>query len=320
MTTRSDGTSVPTGVLGKAKDLAWRRLAVVRDPDRFIRRKGLALRGAWWRALHAWSYGELSKRRRLASRLPEPSVLTPIDPAIGASFTSGEAVTALTEQAVRTAQEYLAAIDLERAVAESEGKKPYLVPLAKQHPIPPGSPIFRLALHPEIVGTVARYFGYLPILTEVNVWYSPVWEADRPFAGSQRFHLDNEDFRQIKVFVYLHDIDADHSPTMYIRRDRTLELCKLHYDDMRKDNIRIDERHLRNEAIIHPYGPTGSVCMLDTSGCLHAGGRCKKERKLLVFQYLTPCSHVRNRGVHERFQYLRTPEMNEIERALLNVD
>lgn len=307
-------------MVGKVKNLAWKRLGPLRDPDRIIRRKGLPLRGAWWRALHAWRYRDISRRRRLAAQLPAPSVLSPIGANTGASFSTGPAVTALTANAVRAALDYLDGIELEQATKEGISKKDYLVPLVNKYPIPLDSPIFKLARHPEFVGTVARYFGYLPILTEVNVWYSPVFQADRDYVGSQRFHLDNEDFRQIKVFVYLHDVDAEHSPTMFIEKGRSMEICKVHYDDMRKDNIRIDERHLNGETVVNNYGPAGSVSMLDTSGCLHAGGRCRKERKLLVFQYLTPCSHVRNRGTHERFQFLARPGMNEADRALLNLD
>lgn len=320
MTTRSENISAPNGLVGKVKSFVWNRLGPFKDPDRIVRRKGLSLRSAWWRGMHAWYYRDISRRRRLAAQLPRPSVLRPIDPSIGASFTTGAAVTALTAKAVSAAQGYLQSIDLEQAVVEGISKKSYLVPLAKKYPIPLDSPIFDLALHPEFVGTVAAYFGYLPILTEVNVWYSPVWEAEKEFIGSQRYHLDNEDFRQIKVFVYLHDVDADHSPTMFLGKKRSLEICKVHYDDMRKDNIRIDEQYLREETVVHNYGPTGSVSMLDTSSCLHAGGRCKKVRSLLVFQYLTPCSHVRNKGTHERFQFLGRPGMNDVDRTVLNLD
>lgn len=320
MTTRSDSLAVPAGAVRKARGLARKVLNFLADPDRFFRRQGLPLRRAWWRAAHLWLYRDIAKRRRLASQLPGPSVLTPIDPSIGSGFTSGAAAKALTAEAVGAARDYVDSIDLEQAVAENPGLKSYLIPLAKQHPIPVENPVFELARHPEIVGTVAKYLGYLPILTYVNVWYSPVWQADKPFMGSQRFHLDNEDIKQVKVFIYLHDVDDDHSPTMYVGKDRSLELCRLHYDDMRKDNVRIDERFLGDETIVHHNGPAGSVCMLDTSGCLHAGGRCRKERKLLVFQYLTPCSHVRNRGTHQQFEFLRKAEMSELDRAVLNLD
>lgn len=319
MAGRAHNPAQSSGAVAMARSYAKKSLNFLLDPDRYFRRQDLTLRHAWWRAMHVWRFREVALRRRLAAKLPQPRVIAPISPAVGASFSTGPAVQALTAEAVQAARDYVDSIDLQRAIAENPGQKSYLIPLAKQRPLPEDSPMYKLALHPELVGTVANYFGYLPLLTYVNVWYSPAWPENEPFVGSQRFHLDNEDMQQAKVFVYLHDVDDDHSPTMYLQKDRSMALCRRHYSDMLKDDIRIDEQLLERESLIHHNGPAGSVVMLDTSGCLHAGGRCRKERRLLVFQYMTPCSHVRNIGKNQSFEFLRDQAKGELDRALLNL-
>ena len=58
----------------------------------------------------------------------------------------------------------------------------------------------------------------LPVLTYANVWYSPVLEevAERRIA----LHLDHEDLRQMKVFIYCSDVDDSAGPMYLLMRIR----------------------------------------------------------------------------------------------------
>src|SRR5688572_11129845 len=56
----------------------------------------------------------------------------------------------------------------------------------------------------EMTAIAAQYLGMIPVLSVVELWKSN--RGDVPEIGSQLFHLDNADDRQVKVFVHLCDI------------------------------------------------------------------------------------------------------------------
>ena len=81
-----------------------------------------------------------------------------------------------------------------------------------------GSPYLDFALDERVVGPVAAYLGVVPVLTDIDVWYS----AHHPKApkSSQLWHLDHADTTQIKVWIHVDEIDALSGPLTVLRRRR----------------------------------------------------------------------------------------------------
>ena len=267
------------------------------DPSRYVRESGPTLRSLWWKAEHKVRYREIRSRRALLRDVPSAHLLPDIDPAIGGRVYDSKVARDLTRDAVSAAEEHLRVIDLKTARDENKGIKSYLIPLHKIFPISLDSSIHALARNPEIVRVVGKYLGYVPILTYVSLWYSPAEDAEIAPRGSQFFHLDNEDYRQIKLFVPLHDLRLEHGPTTYLDCTTSQELWHLNQREMSENNIRIDYAKVPVDKTVQTTAPKGSIIMLDTSMCLHCGGKCQKDRFLLVFQYLTPCAHTRKQLV-----------------------
>ena len=67
------------------------------------------------------------------------------------------------------------------------------------------SKIMALATHPSMLRLVGRYLDGLPILYRINLIKSD--NAALEDGSSQFHHLDPEEFRQLKVFLLVSDVD-----------------------------------------------------------------------------------------------------------------
>ncbi len=117
------------------------------------------------------------------------------------------------------------------------------------------APILRIA---------ADYLGCKPTLSSLGVRWS--FPGGQSAEGTQLFHRDPDDWRFLKFFVYLTDVDAGAGPHAYIVRSH-LQATQLrsHYYSQRT----IDEQYGKaNTRIV--TGPAGTAFLADTSG-IHAG-------------------------------------------------
>jgi len=107
--------------------------------------------------------------------------------------------------------------------------------------------------------------------------------------------MDPEDVISFKVFVQLTDVDDDcgpfHALPAHLSRD------VLHAVGYSGVTFLTDERvaeHVGWDRVVKLTGPAGTVGFVDTTRCLHFGGRPRKAgrpvRDQLVFQYLLPTS------------------------------
>lgn len=148
------------------------------------------------------------------------------------------------------------------------------------------SKIMALARHPAVLRLVGRYLGGLPILYRINLLDSAN-EAIQP-DSSQFFHIDPEDFRQLKVFLLASDVDEDAGPLHLLTAEAS--------DEAR---LKFGHRHGRltdqqvmgaaaSEALVRCTGPAGTLAIGDTSRCFHFGSRPgRRRRHVVMIQYLT---------------------------------
>ena len=86
------------------------------------------------------------------------------------------------------------------------------------------SEVFKFVTSNFILKIVSKYLGYIPLLTHISVWWSP---NDKIYEQSSQFyHLDHEDYKQIKGFLFLSDIDEDSGPINAISSNQSLAIQK----------------------------------------------------------------------------------------------
>ena len=210
-----------------------------------------------------------------------------IDPEIGfLAVPPGGLAAEQARAAVAEVRERVSKLDVDSLCANS--RKSYLVNLLADEELGADSAIVRYVTSPEIVGVAAKYLRCVPLLTNIRVWYSPN-DSDQP-AGSQVFHIDHEDYRQMKGFLFIDDVTPESGPltllparhAIPIQRQLRMTRSKQVSDEAIADLV-------PSEDVVSLTGPAGTLGLVDTSNCFHFGSRAgTRPRLVLTFQYLTP--------------------------------
>ncbi len=144
--------------------------------------------------------------------------------------------------------------------------------------------LIRFMVCRPILDTVTAYLGSVPLLAGGALWWTPVNESA---LSSQLYHFDNEDFRQVKLFVNVFETADEHGPFTFLPADVSQRIREsVGYVTGRVD----DERALAiagPDAAIQVVGPPGSAAFVDTARCLHFGSRStRRDRLVLMIQFL----------------------------------
>ena len=144
----------------------------------------------------------------------------------------------------------------------------------------------------SFLSPIIDYLGSFPILWTSQLWFSP--NTKFTFGRSQNYHMDNEDYKQIKCFIPLEDINEENGPLTIIDAKKTKQIIKK----LKKEK-KVKYRHSKisdeimyglqdeNESI-KLTAKVGEVIYVDTSRCYHYGSRpSPKSRKLLFLQFFS---------------------------------
>lgn len=155
--------------------------------------------------------------------------------------------------------------------------------------LPPGAPaaaydlqtvvdcpgLLELVNAPHVLQIAAGYIGCKPTLSSLGVRWSFPAAADR--AHFQNFHRDIDDWRFLKLFVYLTDVDEDCGPHCYVHGShRQAFLWKAR--DYPPDEVEAAFGRHRMETIT---GPRGATFIADTLG-VHRGGTVRRSPRLIL--------------------------------------
>jgi hypothetical protein len=147
--------------------------------------------------------------------------------------------------------------------------------------------IVQIANDSRILNLVSEYLGVKPTISNVNCWWS---FGDRDVAKeAQFFHRDVDDYKFLKMFFYLTDVNDENGPHIFVKGshkiNKLLELKRF------KDAEVIE---LFGEKIITLIEPKGSCFIEDTYG-IHKGQLPQKGKRLLLqIQYSYLPLHVEN--------------------------
>ncbi len=185
----------------------------------------------------------------------------------------------------------LAKIDLRKFNKSKDG----IINLKSSKDFDIESPEIKFVTNEYLIEIVSRYLKCIPILTSLSLWFSP---NNRFIENtSQEYHLDHEDYKQVKGFLYLNEIDTETGPLNVINSLQSNKIQKLINYKMTESDKRVNDKTIQdlkknieiNENIM--VGKPGDLLLCDTSSCFHFGSRLgSKPRLILAFQYITPFS------------------------------
>ncbi len=148
--------------------------------------------------------------------------------------------------------------------------------------------IAKLASDPKLIAIASRYLGVPAVHTGNRLWWVFVTERT-PYDADKRanctFHYDLDDYKSLRFFFYLTDVDLHSSPHVCVRgsHQRKKLIHLLSYS-----------RQRLNEDIINYYGSENIVTICGQAGfgfaedtyCFHKGTEpTQKDRLILQIQF-----------------------------------
>ncbi|GJL54489.1 MAG: hypothetical protein NPIRA02_16210 [Nitrospirales bacterium] len=149
--------------------------------------------------------------------------------------------------------------------------------------------LLQFACSNEVLAIVSTYLGTIPEIGNIQLWWTQVNDATE---SSQLFHIDQEDFRQAKMFVHVTDVDHSSGPFTLVKAKaaRNIERrAASPYNRISDDEVMT---LCSTDAVIPLIGPSGTAAFVDTSRCYHFGSRSRgRDRVVLVITYI-PFHHI----------------------------
>jgi hypothetical protein len=139
--------------------------------------------------------------------------------------------------------------------------------------------LLALANSAPLVRMAAQYIGCKPTISAIGLRWS--YPQNGNGSGLQGFHRDCDDWRFIKVFVYLTDVDVAAGPHVYVGGTHQ-EHCSMRLQPYSDDEI--TDRYGASR-IASVTGPAGTGFAVDTRGIHKGMVPTQKPRLLMQIQY-----------------------------------
>lgn len=152
--------------------------------------------------------------------------------------------------------------------------------------------LLRFVTSRDLVSRLRRLLGAPPILLLPTAWWSfSNAETER---DAQLFHIDQDDIKFCKLFLYLTDVDEESGPHAYLERTHrldTIQVCRERYtgpksafdtwyrEKLRKTDTEID--HYLGLSPTHITGEAGTVFTANTRA-IHRGVKPTVRDRLIV--------------------------------------
>lgn len=135
--------------------------------------------------------------------------------------------------------------------------------------------VLRVVNDPRLLALAAQYLGCKPTLSSIGARWSMPRDGDPE--GTQVYHRDPDDWRFLKVFIYLTDVDAETGPHAYVRRSH---LTAGRIRSQPYDPAELRGRYGANNIQL-VVGPRGTAFLADTWG-IHSGQVPRRGPRLIL--------------------------------------
>jgi hypothetical protein len=135
--------------------------------------------------------------------------------------------------------------------------------------------VMSIANDPHLLAVASRYLGCKPTISNMSIWWS--LPTDGSAQEAENYHRDVDDWKFVKFFLYLTDVDSESGPHRFIRKSH-------------KSNLLTNLKRLTNEEVAASFpaedhleltAPAGDAFMELTFG-IHKGQPPISKRRLLL--------------------------------------
>ncbi len=138
--------------------------------------------------------------------------------------------------------------------------------------------IMQVMNRPDVLRVAQEYLGCQPTISGLRI----DWSCPATGTGYvQRFHRDYDDWKIVKLFIYLSDVDDTSGPHEFVATShkRSGQLRAIPYEQ------RDLERTYGRERLVRVVGPPGTSFMVDTWGIHKGNVPLTRTRMMLQIQY-----------------------------------
>lgn len=142
--------------------------------------------------------------------------------------------------------------------------------------------LVRFALQEKVLAVAAAYLGQTPYLSCVHIFQSTS-TGEKGWKESQLWHLDREDARTVKLWVYLTDVaNIECGPFTFLDKGDSAKVAnsffptRLTDDDLERQNVLKFQQQI--------IGPELTAFYVDSSLCYHQGSRVIGENVRAVYE------------------------------------
>jgi hypothetical protein len=174
-----------------------------------------------------------------------------------------------------------------RAKQEKTSRKPYLIDLFEDWDKAYLEPFTRSQ---QLTQYVESYLGEKSWLRAVRLYHSK--PCPLPYTGSQLWHKDHDDTKQIKVFVAISNITKDNGPLEIYPKNAVRipgyrwggEAGHLSDDEFNKHTT---QPFMMTATPYRWIANRGDVLLADTAQCFHRGARVESGERLMMMVHFT---------------------------------
>jgi hypothetical protein len=139
--------------------------------------------------------------------------------------------------------------------------------------------VISIANHPDIISLASLYLGCKPTVSKISAWWS--FPDDGIPQGAENYHRDVDEWKFIKLFIYLTDVDSFSGPHCYVQGSHK----HVGFFRIRRINDFEIDSVFEESKLLEIHGKAGDAFIEDTFG-LHKGKPClNNSRLVLQIQY-----------------------------------
>ena len=164
-------------------------------------------------------------------------------------------------------------------VKGNQDGKPYRADLLGRRDILEQHEFLLFACDAGLVSAVSAYLGTFPVLANIQLWHTG---KNDYLQSAQRFHIDQEDFRQIKIFINVKEVKPDNGPLTVLKAQASKRILKKFENPYQRVPDKIISENSDMGDVIEFIGQAGSAGYADTARCFHMGSRTRSGSRLVL--------------------------------------
>jgi hypothetical protein len=179
--------------------------------------------------------------------------------------------------------------------------------------------IYKFMAQDYFLNLATQYLGEYPLLVELKVLISPAIEKSE-YSGSQLWHSDFDDEKNLKIFHFLKDVDIECGPLQALSKEKSQKIM----DDrgfVWGSNISHDDSLVNeNDQLVETCtGVAGDTILIDTVNCLHRGSRSNRKPRYILYATYNTRSSFRFPPYHKLLPW-KYSSINEFTVPLIDFD